>query len=87
MSEMELQLRGYRLTLAEMTYHRPDFPALLQEYVWQELDLAPGYPVLRKFLDFYQRNLDGKLHSVQVATRNFVRPAATRWVTLPLILN
>ena len=45
---------GYRLATAEITYHMPDFPALLQTFVWQHYDLAPHFPRLRKFLDFWR---------------------------------
>jgi len=45
----------------------PDHPSLLQSYVWQHLDIAPDFPVLRRFLDFWAHNLEGKLHSVKVA--------------------
>ncbi len=48
------QLTGYRLTTAEILYHMPDHPAVLQSYVWQALDLAPKFPELHKFLDFWQ---------------------------------
>jgi len=61
------QLTGYRLTTAEILYHMPDHPAVLQSYIWQALDLAPKFPELRKFLEFWQDTLDGKLHSVRVA--------------------
>ncbi len=64
MSSISLKLAGYRLTTAEILYHLPDHPHLLQSYMWQEFDLAPDFPVLRKFLDFWTRSLDGKLHSV-----------------------
>jgi uncharacterized protein Usg len=67
-SGLVLQLNEYRLTTAEILYHMPDHPGLLQAYVWQEYDLAPKFPTLRKFLDFWTHNLDGKLHSVQVAS-------------------
>ena len=30
----------------------PDHPALLQSYLWQDYDLAPDFPVLRRFLDW-----------------------------------
>src|ERR1019366_1170927 len=73
-----LQLKDYRLTTAEILYHLPDHPRVLQTYVWQELDLAPEYPVLRKFLDFWNRELDGKLHSVRVASVKLVKPASVR---------
>jgi len=63
---LELQLLGYRLTTAEIIYHLPDHPALLQSFIWQKFDLAPDYPELRRFLDFWKNSIDGKLHSVQV---------------------
>ena len=72
------QLEGYRLTTAEILYHMPDHPGLLQTYIWQELDMAPRFPTLRRFLAFWQRELDGKLHSVRVASVNLIRPAAFR---------
>ena len=42
MSGLMLQLKQYRLTTAEILYHMPDHPSLLQSYLWQEYDLAPG---------------------------------------------
>jgi uncharacterized protein Usg len=75
---LALQLRDYRLTTAEILYRMPDHPELLQAYIWQDLDLAPRYPVLRKFLDFWERELDGKLYSVRIATASLIRPARFR---------
>lgn len=68
MTHIRSQLLGYRLTTAEILYHMPDHPAVLQTYIWQALDLAPKYPILKRFLDFWRDNLDGKLHSVRVAS-------------------
>jgi uncharacterized protein Usg len=39
------------------------------------LDLAPQFPGLQKFLDFWRRELDGKVHSVRVASASFITPA------------
>ena len=75
---LALQLKDYRLTTAEILYHMPDHPGLLQSYVWQDLDLAPRFPTLRKFLQFWTRELDGKLHSIRVATGGPIRPASMR---------
>jgi len=68
------QLAGYRLTTAEILYHMPDHPSLLQSYVWQELDLAPKFPELRGFLKFWTRELEGKLYRVTVAVRAPMAP-------------
>lgn len=81
------QLAGYRLTTAEITYRRPDFPALLQHYIWQDLDIAPRFPVLTGFLEFWESNLDGPLHSIRVASTGLVSPAEFRWVGSELRLN
>lgn len=78
--EMELMLRDYRLTTAEILYHFPDHPRLLQSYVWQELDLAPKFPTLRKFLDFWDRELDGKVHSVKVMHAEIIMPGEFRFL-------
>jgi uncharacterized protein Usg len=77
-SDLALQLNDYRLTTAQILYHMPDHPGLLQTYVWQDYDLAPKYPSLRRFLDFWTRNLDGKLHSVQVASAALITPPQWR---------
>jgi uncharacterized protein Usg len=75
MYKVELALRGYRLTTAEILYHMPDHPAVLQSFIWQELDLAPKFPILNRFLNFWRDNLEGKLHSVRIASRGLISPA------------
>jgi uncharacterized protein Usg len=69
------QLEGYGLTTARILYRRPDHRWLLQSYVWQDYDLWPEFPLLQKFLAFWQGSLDGPLHSVTVAHARLIRPA------------
>ena len=40
------QLEGYGLTTASILYRMPDHRAILQEFIWQEYDLAPRFPEL-----------------------------------------
>lgn len=75
MRDMERMLRDYRLTTAEILYHMPDHPRFLQSYLWQEYDLAPHFPELKKFLTFWERELEGKLHSVCVASVGIIKPS------------
>lgn len=75
MADFEKQfVKNYRLTTAEIFYHMPDYPDFLQSYIWQEYDLAPKFPVLHGFLDFWGRELDGKIHSVYVASKKLITP-------------
>ena len=69
------QMAGYGLTTAHILYRRPDHPWLLQSYVWQEYDLCPDFPTLHKFLSFWERSLEGALHSVTVAHSGLIAPA------------
>lgn len=73
----ELQAKGYRLTTAEIIYHLPDHPALLQTFIWQKFDLAPEFPELSKFLEFWRGNIEGRLHSVNI--KQSTRDAANRF--------
>lgn len=87
MGQLNLMLNGYRLTTAEILYHMPDHPKLLQTFLWQELDLAPKFPVLSKFLNFWNRNLDGRLHSVRVGTCGILSPLDVRYIGTEINLH
>lgn len=88
MADLEKQLiKDYRLTTAEILYHMPDFPELLQSYIWQDYDMAPRYPVLNKFLYFWARELDGKLHSVYIASQRLITPGEFQHYGVELTLQ
>jgi uncharacterized protein Usg len=87
MASIALQLKRYRLTTAEILYHLPDHPSLLQSYTWQDYDLAPDYPVLRRFLDFWHRSIEGRLHSVRVASTQLISPGELRATRAYLTLH
>lgn len=78
MSDMEMMLRDYRLTTAEILYHMPDHPSMLQSFIWQQLDIAPEFPRLKEFLAFWEREIEGKLHSVRVGSCDLVKPGEWR---------
>jgi uncharacterized protein Usg len=77
-TEFRRQLEGFGLTTANILYRMPDHPGLLQSFIWQKQDLHPHFPELRKFLDFWTKELDGVLHSVLVAHCGLIKPAEFR---------
>lgn len=87
MSEFERSLRGYRLMTAEILYHMPDHPELLQTFLWQEFDLAPRFPVLNRFLHFWEKNIEGRLHTVRVAARGLIAPTELKHASGEFTLN
>ena len=81
------QVEGYGLTTANIIYRLPDHPSLVQSYIWQEYDLHPHFPELRKFLDFWVRQIEGALHSVTVAHSQLIKPAELKLVGSELRLH
>ena len=78
--DFRAQLGGYSLTTAEILYRLPDHPSLLQSFIWQEYDVHPRFPRLQGFLQFWTRNLEGKLYRVTVAHRKLITPAEVRLI-------
>lgn len=73
-NEFALRLEGWRLATAEVLYYMPDHPSLLQSFMWQTLDLAPSYPRLHKFLNYWRAEIDAVIHSVRLATGETIAP-------------
>lgn len=86
-SELGLQLAGYRLATAEIIYHLPDHPGLLQSFIWQHYDLAPRFPELRRFLDFWTRSIEARLHSVTVGRAQLIKPGELKHAEFEMTLH
>lgn len=65
-----------RLCIWRISYWHPDAPLILcpNDYVQAEYDFPPAFPALRKFLDFWTRNIEGKLAGVEVDVVGGVKP-------------
>jgi uncharacterized protein Usg len=85
--EFTKMIRGYGLTTANIFYRLPDHPSIMQSYIWQEYDRLPDFPELHKFLHFWTRTLDGKLHSVMVAHAALIKPAELRTISAEFKFN
>jgi uncharacterized protein Usg len=76
--DFAVQLTGRRLTTAEVLYYMPAHPALLQSFLWQTLDVAPDFPRIHRFLDYWRREIDAVIHSVTIGGVEMIAPAKTR---------
>lgn len=77
MTETEMMFRGYGLTTAEMLYHMPDHPHVLNTFIWQDYDRAPDHDRLLAFIDYWKAEIEGPLHSVRYAHRQMI--SAGEW--------
>ena len=81
------QVRGYSLTTAEILYRMPDHPGLLQSFLWQDYDLAPQFPRLEAFLNYWREHLEGPLYRVTVSHKKLVSPAEFNIVKGKFVLH
>ena len=81
------QLQGHCLTTAEILYRLPDYPALIQSYLWQDYDLAPAFPKLVNFLEFWSENLDGPLYRIRVMHKQLLSPREIRFLDGEFCVN
>ncbi len=86
-NDFKRQLEHYRLTTAEILYRIPDHPQLLQSFIWQDLDLLPKFPVLRKFLNFWETSLEGKLYQVRIAVVDHISAREYQVIERELTIN
>jgi uncharacterized protein Usg len=86
-TETELMLKGYGLTTAELFYRMPDYKSVINSFVWQDYDLAPDYPKLFEFIEFWQDKIEGPLHSVRFTHRKLIGPGEWRNVVGELRLH
>lgn len=78
--DLTMRLKGYRLTTAEVLYYMPDHPDLIQSFLWQTYDLAPRFPRVHRFLNFWKDEIEAAIHSVRLASTALVTPAEWRLV-------
>jgi len=79
-SDFLKQLEGYGLSTVEIHYYLPDHPRLIQLFAFQQYDVAPRFPILKRFLDYWSSEIEGPLHSVRVAHQHLIGPSEWRAV-------
>lgn len=84
---LELHFKGYQLATAEILYYMPDHPSLLQSFIWQQIDLVPGYPALTRFMDFWRENIEARLHSIKVASTKILEASTYQTMQAPFRLH
>ena len=85
--DFALQVAGYGLSTVQVHDYLPDHPSLLQLFVMQQYDVAPNFPELDRFLDYWRREIEAVLHSVRVAHKHLIGPAEWRAVDGVITIN
>ena len=58
------------LITIDVFYYFPDYPLVIQEFMWQCEDITPEIPRTRKFLKYWEQNIDGLIKEVILSGLN-----------------
>jgi uncharacterized protein Usg len=76
----KILVKGYSVVTVNVVYFLPDHRSLVNEFLWQTLDLQPKYPRVIRFLDFWQREIDAIIREIQLADSSGLQPRHFRSV-------
>ena len=54
------------LVTLNVYYWMPDYENLIQQFIWQTMDVKPKYPRIHKFLDYWHNNIDAIVSEIQI---------------------
>ena len=61
---MVVYIHKWTVASVQVVYYIPDYLNLVNEFVWQTKDQLPEYPRITRFLDYWDKNIDGPIKEV-----------------------
>ena len=63
---MLIVIKRKTLVTINVFYWMPDYENILQQFIWQTMDVKPKYPRVHKFLDYWHNNIDAVVREVVI---------------------
>ena len=63
---MQIILKKWTVASVQVVYYIPDYMSLVNECIWQTEDQLPEYPRITRFLDYWDKNIDGPIKEVYI---------------------
>ena len=63
---MLIIIKRKTLVTLNIFYWMPDYENILQQFVWQTMDVKPKYPRIYRFLDYWHNNIDAVMNEVVI---------------------
>ena len=58
------------LITVQVYYWMPDYNNILQQFLWQTLDISPHFFRVHRFLNFWHKNIDAIIQEVIIVNMN-----------------
>lgn len=55
------------LVTVNVTYYRPDYRSILNEFLWQTPDVVPELTRVHRFLAFWKDHIEAVIHKIEIA--------------------
>ena len=62
----EIIIKKWTTASVQVVYYIPDYLILVNEFIWQTRDQLPDYPRIERFLDYWDKNIDGPIKEVYI---------------------
>ena len=59
-------IEKWTIASVQVIYHLPDHIHILNEFVWQTEDRRPKFPRIGKFLEYWNKNIEGPIKEVYI---------------------
>ena len=63
---LHIRIKKWTVATVQVIYFIPDHLHILNEFIWQTEDELPEYPRIKKFLDYWDKNIDGPIKGVYI---------------------
>ncbi|MGA1047163.1 MAG: hypothetical protein ACO3UU_04080 [Minisyncoccia bacterium] len=59
-------VRNKVLVSLRVFYYMPDYRDIIQEFMWQTMDIKPKYPRVNKFLNYWKENIEAVIADIEM---------------------
>ena len=63
---VEIILKKWTIASVQVVYYIPDYMSLVNEFVWQTEDQLPDYPRIGRFLNYWDKHIDGTIKEAYI---------------------
>ena len=63
---IQIILKKWTVASVQVVYYIPDYMSLVNAFVWQTEDQLPEYPRITRFLNYWDKNIDGPIKEVYI---------------------
>ena len=63
---MLIVIRRKTLVTLNIFYWMPNYENILQQFIWQTMDVKQKYPRVYRFLDYWHNNIDAVVNEIEI---------------------